>query len=95
MDERTPPFADDQRTVVKTREALRVRPRFCSMRYGTPDYCRLSDDCATEIVRGADDESEMGVFHDLFNPQRTTNLQARLDEYTPAGMDPGIICANE
>ena len=68
-----------------------MRPRFNNTRYGTPAYCQLSDDCAVEIKRGADDESEMGVFHDLFQPQREANLRARLDEYTPAGMDAGIL----
>ena len=32
-----------------------------------------------------------GAFHDLFQPQRTANLRARLDEYTPAGMDTGLF----
>jgi hypothetical protein len=36
----------------------------------------------------------MGVFHDLYQPQRYANLKARLDEYTPAGMDAGIIFAS-
>ncbi len=36
----------------------------------------------------------MGVFHDLYQPQRLANLQRRLDEYTPAGMDAGVIYAN-
>jgi hypothetical protein len=40
---------------------------------------------------GAHDESEMGVLHDLYQPQRAANLRARLDEYKPAGMDAGII----
>ncbi|MFY9553186.1 MAG: hypothetical protein WAV20_05705 [Blastocatellia bacterium] len=75
----------------KERERHRVRPRFNSLRYGTPDYCQLSDACAEEIRRGADDESEMGVFHDLFQPQRAANLRARLDEYLPAGVDAGVI----
>jgi hypothetical protein len=35
----------------------------------------------------------MGVFHDLFQPQRAANLRVRLDEFTPAGMDAGIIFA--
>ena len=51
--------------------------------------------CAEEIRRGADDESEMGVFHDLFEPQRAANLRARLDEYTPAGVDAGLIFADQ
>jgi len=77
----------------KARERLRIRPQFNSERYGTPTYCQLSDNCADEIKRGADDESEMGAFHDLFQPQREANLLARLDEFTPAGMDVGIIHA--
>jgi hypothetical protein len=77
----------------KARERLRVRPQFNSERYGTPTYCQLSDSCAAEIKRGADDESEMGAFHDLFQPQREANLLARLDEFTPGGMDVGIIHA--
>jgi hypothetical protein len=76
------------------RERERVRPRFDDVRYGMAAYCRLSVDCAEEIKRGADDESEMGVFHDLFQPQREANLRARLDEYTPAGTDAGIIFAS-
>lgn len=75
-------------------ELDRVRPHFNSIRYGTAAYCQLARDCADEIKTGADDQSEMGVFHDLFQPQRETNLRTRLDEYTPAGMETGIIYVN-
>jgi hypothetical protein len=75
-------------------ERLRVRPQFNSTRYGTPTYCQLAHTCADEITRGADDESEMGVFHDLFQPQREANVNVRLDEYVPAGADVGIIYAS-
>jgi hypothetical protein len=75
-------------------ETLRVQPRFVAQRYGSPTYAQLTLECATEIARGADDESEMGAFHDLFQPQREANLRARLTEYTPAGIDVGIIFAN-
>ncbi len=78
----------------KQRERDRVEPVFNSVRYGTPTYCQLADACAGEIKRGADDESEMGAFHDLFQTQRAANLRARLDEYTPAGMEAGIIYVN-
>jgi hypothetical protein len=78
----------------RARESQRVRPRFNSLRYGDPSYCALAADCAEEITRGADDESEMGVFHDLFNPQRLANLRARLAEYTPAGMEAGVLLEN-
>jgi hypothetical protein len=73
---------------------VRVRPQFNSFRYGKPSYCQLAEHCAEEITRGADDESEMGVFHDLFQPQRAANLRARLDEYIPARADVGIIPAS-
>lgn len=71
-----------------------VRPDFNSTRYGTPTYAQLSHCTPEEITRGADDESEMGAFHDLFQPQRAANLEARLDEFAPAGMDAGIIYAS-
>jgi hypothetical protein len=70
--------------------AQRVTPRFASTRYGTPEYGRLQDHGPAEISRGADDESEMGVFHDLFEAQRAASLRARVDEYTPAGTDAGV-----
>lgn len=72
----------------------RVNPRFNSIRYGSPAYAQLASDCPPEIVRGADDESEMGVFHDLFQPQRAANLEVRLDEFVTAGMDAAIILAS-
>jgi hypothetical protein len=74
-------------------ERSRVWPQFSSVRYGTAAYAQLGEGCAPEISGGADDGAEMGVFHDLFQPQRTANLRARLAEYSPAGMDAGIIYA--
>ncbi|MGW2253948.1 hypothetical protein ACWCXH_27700 [Kitasatospora sp. NPDC001660] len=71
-------------------DPARVSPRFASTRYGTPGYIRLSDDCADEIRRGAEDGSEPGALHDLFQPLREDGLRARLAEYTPAGCDSGI-----
>lgn len=78
----------------RLQERLRVHPIFNSVRYGTPTYCQLAACCAEEIKRGADDESEMGVFHNLFQPQRMANLSVRLDEYLPARMDVGIIVSS-
>ena len=74
-------------------EAGRVRPQFTSLRYGDPGYCQLGRPCAGEIRRGADDESEMGVFHDLHAPQREANLRARLEEYLRFGLEAGILYA--
>ena len=86
-----PGLDDDARLRERDAERLRVMPRFNSIRYGNPDYCQLASDCADEITHGADDESEMGAFHDLYQPQRTANLRARLNEYMPSGMQAGII----
>lgn len=84
---------NDEIDVARQTARSSVRPVFSSQLYGTPDYCRLDETCAEEIKRGAEDESEIGVFHDLYQPQRAANLRARLKEYTPAGMDAGIIFA--
>lgn len=75
-------------------ERERVRPQFVSERYGRPAYARLSADIAIEIWRGADDESELGVLHHLYQPQREAHLRARLAEYTPAGMQVGLVFVN-
>jgi hypothetical protein len=79
---------------LKQSEALRVAPQFNSVRYSTPSYCQLADACAEEITRGAEDQSEMGVFHDLYQPQRADALRTRLAEFTPAGMDVGLLFAD-
>jgi hypothetical protein len=84
-------LTDAERDQVKAAEELRVVPEFNSVRYGTPTYCQLAAVCAEEVRRGSDDESEMGVFHDLYQPQRETNLQARLQQFTPAGVDAAIV----
>jgi hypothetical protein len=75
-------------------ESARVRPHFTSVRYGNPAYAQLSGWCAPEIRRGADDESEMGAFHDLFEPQRESNLRQRLAEFSPAACDADVIFVN-
>jgi hypothetical protein len=82
-----------QRDVLVQAERLRVEPEFNSTRYGAPTYCQLTDTCATEITRGAEDESEMGVFHDLYQPQRASNLKARMAEFTPAGSEAALVTA--
>jgi hypothetical protein len=85
-----PGLSDDEKENIRRR----INPYFTGTLYGTPGYCQLGTGCAEEIRRGAEDESEMGVFHDLYQTQRETNLHLRLDEYTPTGMEPGIIFVN-
>lgn len=68
-----------------------VRPRFVSTHFNDSAYCQLSASCSCKIRQGADDEAEMGAFHDLFEPQREAHLRARLDEYLRFGLEAGII----
>ena len=71
--------------------AAPVAPIFTSLRYGDPGYCQLARHTPDEIRRGAEDESEMGVFSSLQQPQREENLRIRLDEYLRAGLEAGIF----
>jgi hypothetical protein len=87
-------LTEAQAAPLRLRETLRVEPEFDSVRYGTPTYARLARVTAEEITRGASDQSEMGVYHDLYEPQRAANLIQRLGEFTPAGADAGIIYAS-
>jgi len=70
-----------------------VLPHFTSLRYGDPGYGQLRPATDKSIRQGADDESEMGVLHDLFQPQRETNLRIRLDEYLRFGLHAGVFYA--
>jgi hypothetical protein len=73
--------------------APRVRPILVSPRHGTPGYAQLSDRTAAEIRTGADDDSELGAFHDLQLPRREAHLRARLDEYLRFGLEAGVLHA--
>jgi hypothetical protein len=75
-------------------DAARLRPVLTSKRYADPGYCQLDRRTPGEIYRGADDESEMGVFHDLFQPQREHYLETRLEEYLRFGLEAGIFFAS-
>jgi hypothetical protein len=68
-----------------------IRPRFQSRRFRDPEYCQLSPFGSPEIRQGADDESEMGAFHDLFEPQREAHLRIRMDEYLRFGLEAGVF----
>jgi hypothetical protein len=72
----------------------RVAPRFESVRYGSPVYMRLTACTPPEIRCGAHDASEMGVYHDLFEPQRLAMLSDRLAEFVPASCDAAVIFAS-
>ena len=70
---------------------LQGAPVLTATRYGTPGYGQLDDRCPAGIREGADDRSEMGVFHDSFRSQREADLVARIEDFVPAGTDVGLI----
>ena len=68
-----------------------IWPQFTSLHYGDPGYCQLLQSTSDKIRRGAHDESEMGVLHGLYQPQREINLRVRLEEYLRFGLEAGLI----
>jgi hypothetical protein len=70
-----------------------VRPQFTSLRFGDASYAQLGRFCDESIRSGADDESEVGAFHDLFQLQRVAYLRGRLAEYLRFGLDAGVFYA--
>jgi hypothetical protein len=66
-------------------------PEFTSKTYPQPAYAQLHHNAPRQIATGAADGSEMGVWCHLKQPQREANLRARLGEYLPFGLVPGII----
>jgi len=70
------------------------QPLFFSLRYGHPGYLKLLVSTDNSIRRGADDGGEMGTFHFLLAPQRESDLNIRLQEYLPVGLEVGLIYQN-
>lgn len=86
-------LSDPARKKITLATQARLRPAFTTLRYGQAGYCQLSSACANEIRTGAEDESEMGAFHDVFAPQRASNLKIRLQEYLRFGLEAGVFYA--
>ena len=80
-----------QEAAVERRVFGRMRPAFTQTRYGRPGYLQLLTSAPREIRTGADDESEMGLWHMVFQPQRESNLRTRLDEFLPSGLEAGFF----
>jgi hypothetical protein len=80
-----------ERGAIQHAVAARLVPAFTSLRYVDPGYAQLRISCPSEIRAGADDEAEMGAFHDLFQPQRESNIRTRLAEYLRFGLEAGLF----
>jgi hypothetical protein len=68
-----------------------AQPVFHSERYGDPAYLKLLAGTSDVIRRGADDGAEMGAFHFVLAPQRESDLNTRIAEYLPVGLEAGLI----
>ena len=80
--------------IARQEAGRRVSPQFTAHRYGLPTYAQLSQNCMREIMTGADNGAEMGVFNSLMQPQREANLRIRFQEYLPFGLEYGLIYVN-
>lgn len=92
--EATPAEVSAAKALARSSTLARVRPQFTSLEHGEAGYCQLHRHCAQQIAKGADNESEMGAFHHLFQPQRVANLRIRLEEYLRFGLEAGIFLAS-
>ena len=66
------------------------RPNHTSLRYGDPGYMQLRRSTHAAIRTGASDESEMGVTHELYAPQRESqpaDPPRRVPPLRPRGRD--------
>ncbi len=68
-----------------------AQPIFFSLRYGRPGYLKMLACTDSRIRRGADDGGEMGAFHFVLAPQREGDLNLRLQEYLPVGLNAGLV----
>jgi hypothetical protein len=85
------PLTPAQKHQVAGRIVRWLAPSFSALRYGAPAYAQLRHAAPVEIRTGASDESEMGVWHQLFQPQRERNLAIRLEEYLRFGLEAGVF----
>jgi hypothetical protein len=86
-----PPFDSGEIDTAREAVLFRLKPRFTSIEYGQPGYCQLAVSMPDEILRGASDEGEIGVWNHLEQSQRVLNLRDALDEYLRLGLEAGLI----
>ncbi len=84
-------LTDQERQHIRRRIEGQYRPSFSSRRYGHSAYGQLRASTPEGIRAGSDDDSEMGAFHHLFQPQREKNLNIRLEEYLRVSLEAGTF----
>ncbi len=69
----------------------RIGPSFTSRAFASAAYGQLSATTSPEILTGDENESEMGAFGFLMQPQRAQGARTALDEYLRAGLEAGLF----
>jgi len=86
--------ADDLSQAEREQVELRIHPVFTTLEYGSPAYAQLSVKSPHEILAGAENGAEMGVFTHLLQPQREANIRTNLQEYLRFGLEAGLFFVN-
>jgi hypothetical protein len=73
----------------RERLTARLFPGFVGTAVGDAAYFQLAAGTASEILSGAEDGAEMGVWHHLRQPQRAANLRASFTTYLRFGLEAG------
>jgi hypothetical protein len=71
--------------------AAAFEPVFVSLRHGHPSYGLLSGDTPVAVWRGADDGSQIGVYHQIQETEAVANVQIRMPEYLPVMLEGGVF----
>jgi len=72
---------------IERRVTAPLKPAYTTRRYGEPGYLQLLTAVPLAIRAGADDESEMGLWTQLHQPQRESNFTVRSEEFLPSGLE--------
>ena len=67
---------------------------FVSRRFGDPHYAELSPVAPAALLRGSEDDCEIGSMAGERRPIRQDGLTAKIDEYMPFGRLPALIMEN-
>jgi hypothetical protein len=65
-------------------------PAFVDRHFPAPGYASLALECTPAIAAGGENLGEMGAFYRLRNARKAANLQARLAEFVPPGVNVAI-----